>query len=30
MERFDFEVNVNGGPRMPISIHLDAREESGF
>jgi hypothetical protein len=26
----DFEVNVNGGPRMPISVHLDAHEEPGF
>ena len=26
----DFEVNVNGGPRMPPEIHLDARQEPGF
>jgi hypothetical protein len=26
----DFEVNVNGGPRISTSIHLDAREEPGF
>lgn len=26
----DFEVNVNGGPRMPRSVHLDAREEPRF
>jgi hypothetical protein len=26
----DFEINVNGGPKMPTSIHLDAREEPGF
>jgi hypothetical protein len=26
----EFEVNVNGGPRMATSIHLDAREEPGF
>ena len=26
----DFEVNVNGGPRMRTSIHLDARVEPGF
>jgi hypothetical protein len=26
----DFEVNVNGGPRMDRDIHLDARAEPGF
>jgi hypothetical protein len=26
----DCEVNVNGGPRMSSSIHLDARKEPGF
>jgi hypothetical protein len=26
----DFEVNVNGGPRMATSVHLDARDEPGF
>ena len=26
----DFEVNANGGPRMPTAIHLDAGAESGF
>lgn len=26
----DFEVNANGGPRMPRAVHLDARAESGF
>ncbi|MFD2079615.1 protein of unknown function [Actinopolymorpha cephalotaxi] len=26
----DFEVNANGGPRMPTAIHLDAAAESGF
>lgn len=26
----DFEVNVNGGPRMPRSVHLIAREEPPF
>jgi len=26
----DFEVNVNGGPRMPPSINLDAREQPSF
>jgi hypothetical protein len=26
----DFEVNANGGPRMPTAIHLDAATESGF
>jgi hypothetical protein len=26
----DFEVNVNGGPKMTTSIHLDPREEPGF
>ena len=26
----DFEVNVNGGPRMPVAIHLDASVEPGF
>lgn len=29
-EGADFEVNVNGGPRMPPSINLDAREEPTF
>jgi hypothetical protein len=26
----DFEVNVNGGPRMPSSINLDAHEQPSF
>jgi hypothetical protein len=26
----DFEVNANGGPRMPTAIHLDSATESGF
>ncbi|HET8777916.1 MAG TPA: hypothetical protein VFN76_09665, partial [Candidatus Limnocylindria bacterium] len=26
----DFEVNVNGGPRMTPDIHLDADQEPGF
>jgi len=26
----DFEVNVNGGPRMARAIHLDSRAEPGF
>lgn len=26
----DFEVNANGGPRMPTTIHLDPAAESGF
>lgn len=26
----DFEVNVNGGPKMASSVHLDAREEPRF
>ena len=26
----DFEVNANGGPRMPIAVHLDAAAEQGF
>ena len=26
----DFEVNANGGPRMPTAIHLDPDAESGF
>lgn len=26
----DFEVNVNGGPRMPTAIRLDPAAESGF
>lgn len=25
-----FEVNVNGGPRMPTAVHLDAAAERGF
>lgn len=25
-----FEVNVNGGPRMPTAIHLDPQAEPGF
>ncbi len=26
----DFEVNANGGPRMPTTVHLDAAAEPGF
>ena len=26
----DFEVNANGGPRMPTAVHMDARAEPGF
>lgn len=26
----DFEVNANGGPRMPTAIHLDPSTEPGF
>jgi hypothetical protein len=26
----DFEVNANGGPRMPVTVHLDAAAEPGF
>lgn len=26
----DFEINVNGGPRMARDIHLDSRTEPGF
>jgi aminoglycoside adenylyltransferase-like protein/nucleotidyltransferase-like protein len=26
----DFEVNANGGPRMPAAVHLDASAELGF
>jgi hypothetical protein len=26
----DFEVNANGGPRMPTAVHLDPATESGF
>jgi Aminoglycoside adenylyltransferase, C-terminal domain len=26
----DFEVNANGGPRMPVAVHLDASAERGF
>jgi hypothetical protein len=26
----DFEVNANGGPRMPTAVHLDPAAESGF
>lgn len=26
----DFEVNANGGPRMPTTVHLDATVEPGF
>lgn len=29
-EHADFEVNVNGGPRMPRSVHLVASEEPAF
>ena len=26
----DFEVNANGGPRMPAAVHLDPAAEAGF
>lgn len=26
----DFEVNANGGPRMPTAVHMDATVEPGF
>jgi hypothetical protein len=26
----DFEVNANGGPRMPTAVHMDATPEPGF
>jgi Aminoglycoside adenylyltransferase, C-terminal domain len=26
----DFEVNANGGPRMPTALHMDAKAEPGF
>jgi hypothetical protein len=26
----DFEVNANGGPRMPTAVHLDPATQSGF
>jgi hypothetical protein len=26
----DFEVNANGGPRMPTAVHLDPAAEQGF
>src|SRR5665213_2047902 len=26
----DFEVNANGGPRMPTAVHLDSTSEPGF
>lgn len=29
-EGADFEVNANGGPRMPTAVHLDAATEQGF
>jgi hypothetical protein len=29
-EGADFEVNANGGPRMPTAIHLDPAAEPGF
>ena len=29
-EGADFEVNANGGPRMPTVVHLDAAAEQGF
>ena len=29
-EAADFEVNANGGPRMPTAVHLDATAEPGF
>ncbi len=29
-ERADFEVNVNGGPRMPSTVHLQSSGEPSF
>ena len=29
-EGADFEVNANGGPRMPTAVHLDSALEPGF
>lgn len=29
-ERADFEVNANGGPRMPTAVHLDPTSEPSF
>jgi hypothetical protein len=29
-EAADFEVNVNGGPRMPASVHRESSDEPGF
>jgi len=29
-EGADFEVNANGGPRMPTAVHLDSTSEPGF
>jgi hypothetical protein len=29
-EGADFEVNANGGPRMPTAVHLDATSEPAF
>src|SRR5688500_4119824 len=29
-EGADFEVNANGGPRMPTAVHLDPTAEQGF
>jgi hypothetical protein len=29
-EGADFEVNANGGPRMPVAVHLDASTEHSF
>ncbi|HEY5457740.1 MAG TPA: aminoglycoside adenylyltransferase domain-containing protein [Acidothermaceae bacterium] len=29
-EGADFEVNANGGPRMPTTVHLDPTPEPGF
>jgi hypothetical protein len=29
-EGADFEVNANGGPRMPTAVHLDPTSEAGF
>lgn len=29
-EGADFEVNANGGPRMPTAVHLDSAAEQGF
>lgn len=29
-EGADFEVNANGGPRMPTAVHLDSSSEQGF